>query len=336
MKKLMIGGIFVLTLMGLVLNLSAAEPIKLKFATMDPAQSPQVVNAYKPWLDRISQASKGTVKFEIFPGGSLGGNPTMQFKLVIDGVTDAAFFVPAYTQGRFPDDEVFELPFMANNALEAAIASQRMYKKGLLRGYDEVVVLGHYTTEMYYFHTSIPIKVPEDMKGHKFRAVNQFQSKLFERFNAAGVGMPTPAIAENMSRGLIEGAICDNSALFVFRIVDAAKYHLLVPFGNVSLVTIMNKKKFESLPSEAKEAINKHGADIVEIWMKATKQDIDSRWAKIKEERAKNITTPTGVELQAWKKACQPVIDEWTSKDPRRGMLIKAYQEELNRIRSGR
>lgn len=314
----------------------AAEPIKLKFATMDPAQTPPVVQAYKPWVDLINQASEGTLQIEIFPGGSLGRNPTVQLKLVTDGVADMAFVVPSYTPGRFPDDEVFDLPFMALNGLESAIASQRMFKKGLLGGYDDVVVLAHYTTEVYYLHSIYPIKVPGDLKGHKLRAVNQFQSDLLQRFGAVGIGMPSPQIAENMSRGIIEGAMCDNSALFTFRISDVAKHHLLLPLGGTSLAVVMNKQKYESLPPKAKAALNTHGEKIVEMWVKAIQGHIKEGLEKIKADPKHILITPTSAELKKWKETIQPAIDAWAAKNPKRVTLIKAYQEELDRIRAGK
>jgi TRAP-type C4-dicarboxylate transport system substrate-binding protein len=334
MKKVMIACLCVL--MVLLANIGAAEPIKLKFATMDPAQTPPVVKAYKPWLDRISKASNGTIEIEVYPGGSLGRNPTVQLKLVKDGVADLAFVVPAYTQGRFPDDEVFNLPFMATDGMEAALASHRMYKKGLLGGYDDVIVLAHYTTEMYYLHSTIPIRLPSDLKGRKFRAVNKFQSDVLKKCEAIGIGMPSPKVAENMSRGVIQGAWLDNSAIFTFRVADVAKHHFLLPFGNASLAVVMNKKKFESLPPEAKAAINKHGGDIVEMWMKVIQGHVNSGMGKLKADPEHKIITPTSDEVKAWKEVVQPLIDEWKSNYPRGEMLIKAYQEELDRIRSGK
>jgi TRAP-type C4-dicarboxylate transport system substrate-binding protein len=188
---------------------------------------------------------------------------------------------------------------------------------------------------MYYLHSTYPIRVPSDLAGHKFRAVNPFQSDVLKRCKAVAIGMPGPAAAENMSRGVINGAWFDNSSLFVFRVSDVAKHHLLLPFGNTSLAVVMNKQKFESLPPEAKAAINKHGEDIVEMWMKVIQEHVTSGVAKLKADPEHQVITPTSDEVKAWKEVIQPLVDEWKSNYPRGEILIKAYQEELDRIRSG-
>lgn len=332
MKKVTLAGLLILVFLTAT---AVAEPIRLKFATMDPAQAPPVVRAYQPWIDSINKASQGTLDIQIYPGGSLGRNPRIQLKLIKDGVADLGFIVQAYTPGQFPDDEVFNLPFMALNGYESAVASHRMFKKGLLRGYDDVVLLAHYTTEINYIHSTYPIRLPGDLKGHKFRSVNKLQNDIMKQFSAIGIGIPAPQIAENMSRGIIEATFVDNSALFTFRVADAAKYHLLVPFGSSSLAVVMNRQKYESLPPEAKAAFEKHGGDLVEMWISVIQGHVKSGMAKLAKDPSHHIIKPTPDELSTWKSACKPVIDEWTTSSPRRQMLVKAFQEELERIRSG-
>ena len=127
MKKIIVARIIVASIIAFTMlaGPTYAKPIKLKFATMTPAQSGTVKDAYKPWFDSIMKESEGTLDIQIYPGGSLGRDPRIQLKLVQDGVADLAFIVPDYTAGRFPDDEVFNMPFTAENGLESAMASQR-------------------------------------------------------------------------------------------------------------------------------------------------------------------------------------------------------------------
>jgi TRAP-type C4-dicarboxylate transport system substrate-binding protein len=210
-----------------------------------------------------------------------------------------------------------------------------MFKKGLLRGYDNVVVLSHFTTGVYYLHTSFPVGTPGDIKGHKFRATNKFHADMYKHLGAIGVGMPIPKAAENISRGVIEGTICDMSALVTFRIIDAAKHHLMVPLGGTALAVVMNKQKFEGLPAKAQAAIMKHsGEELVKWWCDAFKWDLARVTTALSSDPAQKVVKPTGEELMEWKKSIQPVIEAWKKGNPKREELIKAYQEELAKIRS--
>ena len=46
----------------------------------------------------------------------LGGTPVQLYDQAKDGVVDVVWTLPGNTAGRFPRIEVFELPFMMNNA----------------------------------------------------------------------------------------------------------------------------------------------------------------------------------------------------------------------------
>jgi TRAP-type C4-dicarboxylate transport system substrate-binding protein len=280
--------------------------------------------------------SGGTVDIEIYPGGTLGRNPRVQLKLVLDGVADLAFIVPDYTPGRFPDDEVFNMPFTAANGLEAAIASHRMFKKGLLSGFDDVVVLGHFSSMVLHLQTNFPVKKPGDLRGRKFRAANKFHADMLKSLGAIGIGMPSPQVAENMSRGIIDGAINDNGALFAFRIVDVANYHNVIPLGCVSLAVVMNKKVYESLPAKARAAFDNRGEDIVTMWYEKGQAENRKRFEGLKKDPKHTVTIPSPEDVKEWKAAIQPTVDAWLADNPKRQKLFKSYQEELKAIRSGR
>lgn len=332
MKRIIFASIITLTLLT---GVSYAETIKLKYATMTPGQAGTVENAVKPWLDSIMKESEGTLDITIFPGGALGRDPRIQLKLVQDGVADIAFIVPDYSGGRFPDDEIFNIPFTAENGLESAIASQRMFDKGLISGYENVHVLAHYTSMILHLQTNFPVKKPEDLRGHKFRAANKFHADMLSSLGAIGVGMPSPQVAENMSRGIIDGALNDTGALYDFRIVDVANHHLVIPMGCVSLAEIMNKEKYESLPPKAKAALDNRGADLSTMWYEKGQESVFKRFEELKKDPKHTVTTLSADELEVWKTAIQPTIDAWLAASPKNQQLYKAYQEELKAIRAG-
>jgi TRAP-type C4-dicarboxylate transport system substrate-binding protein len=313
---------------------SAAEPDVLKFAIMDPAQAAPVVNAYKPWAEKVSDSSAGTLKIDLFPGGSLGRNPKVLVKLVTDGVADLAFVIPSYTQGKFPEDEVFNMPFVADNGLESGLASQSMYEKGMLSGYDDLKVIAHFTTDVFYLHTDFPVHVPADLKGHKIRAATKFQADLLKRLGAVGIAVPVSKTAENISRGVIEGSINDNSSLMTFRIKDVAKHHLMLPMGGVSLAVVMNKDKYESLQPQAKQALDQHGVELIQMWYEAVQGDVSVEFDKLKKDPKHSVYVPTEADMQLWVEAFQPSIDSWLKEDSRRPAALENYKHELTLIRA--
>jgi TRAP-type C4-dicarboxylate transport system substrate-binding protein len=314
----------------------AAGPDVLKFAIMDPAQAAPVADAYKPWAEKVDKSAEGTLKIDLFPGGSLGRNPNVLVKLVTDGVADMAFVIPSYTQGRFPEDEVFNMPFVAENGLESALASQSMYEKGMLSGYDDLVVIAHFTTDVFYLHTDFPVRVPADLKGRKVRAATKFQADLLKRLGAVGIAIPVSKTAENISRGVIEGSINDNSSLMTFRIKDVAKHHLMLPMGGMSLAVIMNKDKYESLQPQAKKALDQHGKELIKMWYDAVQGDVAVEFDKLRQDPKHTVVVPTEAELVLWEEAIQPAIDSWLQDDAVRPAALENYKNELTLIRDAK
>ena len=147
LTRTVIAGITLLTLSAA----AGAEPMTLKMAYFGGPKNPTYAKVMVPWAKEVSAASNGTIKIDAYPGGTLGRNPRVQVKLVLDEVADLGFFVPSYTPGRFPDNEVMELPGLFKNNLESGIAIWRLYEKGLLRGYDKFKVLMLTTTRKRLF-----------------------------------------------------------------------------------------------------------------------------------------------------------------------------------------
>jgi len=106
-----------------------------------PAQATIPAKIIDPWADKIEEASGGKIKINRFPSMQLGGKPPQLIDQVIDGVIDMTWNVVGYTPGRFPSTEVFELPFLVNDAVPASAAFWTMLDEDIsAREFKEVKV----------------------------------------------------------------------------------------------------------------------------------------------------------------------------------------------------
>ena len=169
---------------------------KLKFAvfTPDAEMTHQVI--MKPWAEKVSKESGGTLDIQTFPNGALGRNPGLQTKMMQDGVADIAWVIPSYTPGVYLDDDVFELPNVIQDSTEGSVAAWRLLQKGMLRGYDQYHMIGLFTTSPYTFHTNFPARKPEDLKGKKIRAVGAISTDSIKAIGAVPEGMPVTQVVE--------------------------------------------------------------------------------------------------------------------------------------------
>jgi TRAP-type C4-dicarboxylate transport system substrate-binding protein len=314
-----------------------AGPIVLKFATFEPPKSFAQTMVWNPAWDALNKEGEGIIKVETYAGGTLGRNPTKQLKLVKDGVADMAFLLQGYTPGVFPNDEVLEVPLVAENALEANLAIWRMYKKGLLVGYDDVhpVFLG--SAQQYGIHSNFLVKRPSDLKGVKLRAVGKMQHHIAAACGYTPVGMPVPKIAESISRGLIKGTLNEWNGVRTFKIGDVAKYHMMVPLGTISFGIMMNKAKYESLPPKAKAIFDKHtGLVLAKKWGAAMDKSLDAYHKKMMADPGRHVYTPKGNELKEWHDVLGKATQAWLKDSPNHPKLLAAFKEELKQIRAGK
>jgi TRAP-type transport system periplasmic protein len=315
-----------------------AQEVTLRLSAFIPAQAPTFAQVIKPWADAINEEGKGVLKIDTFPGGALGGNPGLQPKMVNDGVADIALVIPAYSPGRFPDNDVMELPRLVNNSTESSQVIYRLYKRGLLRGYDDFYVVMLSTTNPYAVHTKRPVKTIEDIKGLKLRAGGPVSSSAMRALGAVPVGMPITEVAENVSRGVIDGSGGDWDVMYSFRIIEAAKHHYMAAaLGTVPVAVLMNKKVYDGLPAKAKALIDKHSGEIMSKKFGAVHDGVQAK--RLEETKAaadQTMVFPPDAELAKWDKAMAPVIADWVKTHPNGEKLSAALKEELANIRAGK
>jgi len=314
----------------------AADPITLKYAIKNPLTSPTMSGAYVPMCKAIEGASKGSLKIEIFAGGSLGRDPSQLFKHLRNGVADIVHIYTPNYPGLFPDATVFNMPFMIENSVEGSIAAYNMATKGLMRGYDDFVLLTHVTNSTMRICSNFPIRVPKDLKGKKIRASGSFQVELFKAVGAVPVSMRTEKVAENISRGLLQASLQDLSAAATFRINDVTNWYLMIPFGPVGIAEMMYRPAYDRLPRDAQIAITRFAGRPYGVGVAQVMDD----HSDVEEQRARKggkitVYTPNAEEMKKWKDAFQSTVDKWLNKDPRNPNLYKELQKQLKWIRAG-
>lgn len=310
-----------------------AEPITLRFSSFEPPQAFITKQILTPWAERVTADSKGTLKVEMYAGGTLGRDPAGQMKLVMNGVADIAWLVPGYTPGRFDQVTAAELPFIVPSAYVGSVASWRMYEKGLWKGggFDEIKPLCICAASAGVLTTTFPVTKVEDIKGRKFRAAGPVSLSAIKALGAVPVGGITgPQLAESLSRGLVEGTLNEWNALQTFRVLEIAKNHVVLPIGSLSLMVIMNKEKYASLPPEAKAAIDKHsGEAFAKAFGLMFDKNNDAVYEATKQKKDHTVLVLNAEQQKPWRAAIEPVYAEWAKSMPDGEKLLKAFRDEV-------
>ncbi|MEE4347667.1 MAG: TRAP transporter substrate-binding protein DctP, partial [Paracoccaceae bacterium] len=148
-----------------------AQEVTLKLHQFLPAQANVPKLILDVWADKVEADSEGRIKIDRFPSMQLGGTPPELINQVIDGVADIVWTVAGYTPGRFPQAEVFELPFMMTNAEATSRAYWDYAEANLLdTEFKDFKTLGVWVHGPGVIHSKNPITSVADLNGVKLRA----------------------------------------------------------------------------------------------------------------------------------------------------------------------
>jgi len=319
---------FVALIAAVLASAAQAEPKKLTFSVFEPPQAFGPTLVYGPWAKDISAASKGTLDIEMLAGGQLG-KPAAQLDLVENGVADMALVIPSFTPGRFPGNEVAELPFLWKDPSVAGEAISKLIANGDL-SYPGIKVLGVAVTGPYQVHAAKPVKSLDDMKGLRLRAAGPVFAAATQALGAVPVGMPTPSVAENISRGVIDGTLQDWTLVKAFRIIDATPYHFDYNLGGVISLIVMNQKVYDSLPADAKAALEKYSAaSFARRWGEELKRQAQKVIGAVKADPKQQAVFPDAAESKRWDEKLRPVADNWAKKSPENQALYDKFKKAL-------
>ncbi len=320
-------GALIAAIVALCLSASVghAQQVTLRIHQFLPAAAPIPSKFIVPWARKVEDESKGRIKVEIYNSMQLGGTPPQLYDQAKDGVADIIWTLPGYTAGRFPKSEVFELPFIAGNGEQNSPAAWEFYQKHLRDEFKDVRILAVHTHGPGLIHAKgRGVRKLEDMKGMKLRAPTRIVNKLIASFGATPVGMPVPAMPDALQKGVIDGTVVPWEVTTSLRVAELVNTHTLFS-GNRSLyVTLfifaMNKAKYDSLPPDLKKVIDDNSGLEVSRWAGKVMDegDVPGREAAIK--HGNTLVTLDAAETARWKKASEPLYDQWVAEMKAKGI----------------
>src|SRR5215475_14140717 len=296
-----------------------AQQITLRMHGFLPAVAPVPKDFLIPWARKVETESKGRIKIEIYHSLQLGGTPAQLFDQVKDGVIDLTWVPPGYTPGRFPKSETFELPFIASNGEKNSPAGWEFYEKHLKDEFKDVKIISVNTHGPGVIHAKgNGVRKLEDMKGLKLRGPSRIVNKLLETLGATPVGLPVTAMADALSKGVIDGTVVPWEVTTPLRIAELVKTHTEFS-GNRSLyitffIFAMNKAKYDSLPPDLKKVIDDNSGPETSKWAGKAMDDGDVPGLEAARRRGNALITLDAAEMARWRKAAEPVIDAWVAE----------------------
>lgn len=305
---------------------------ELKFSSFLPASTVNNAVSAPELIKRADELSEGALQIKLYAGGSLVSGGEVQLKMVQDGIADIAEIPIPYTPGRIKGLDVFELPNLAQNNSDGSMATMKMIADGKIAGLEDLVVLGVLQAGPYFIHTKDEITSLRDLRGKKLRVSGQMQAQIVTRLGAVPVSnIPATGLAENISRGLIDGALVDTGNLYNFGVGDLVHYHVTnLPLGSFAVVWAMSRERYDGLSETSRAALDQLRGE----WFTGVlSQNMDKQTAdvtaRLQSEGEHVFVVLSDEDLARANEVLQQVVEAWVSGDPGNADILAAAQAEL-------
>jgi TRAP-type C4-dicarboxylate transport system substrate-binding protein len=317
-KKLMLVGL-VISLIALIsghLSPAISKPIELSFASFSTAFS-ATGRVSETWLKEIEKRTNGGIKFNRFWGGTLLKGKTM-YEGVTGGVADVGMNVFGYTPGRFPLSEVMDLPIGFPSAETANRVQWEVFKKFNPKELSDSKVLFLFACSPCSVWSKVPIRTMEDMKGLELRATG-YTARMVKALGGTPVGAPQPEVYEMLAKGIVKGTWSSLDVLKSYKQADVTKYLTLAGLYVSSFYMVMNPKTWNSLPQDIRKVIEDYNEEHVRVAGKIW-DGMHEEGLKYAKEKEMEIITLPSAELNRWKKAVHPMLEDYVTRMKAQGL----------------
>lgn len=312
----------------------ATKPTTFKFSNFAGPTAFLTTGIFEPLIEDIQKDSGGTLKIQMYSGGTLV-KPEDAFDAVRRGLVDMAWSLTGYTPGRFKAAGVTEMPFQADNVLEGSSGVWALYENNLMDGFDDVYVFGLASSAVGLMHSGKEIKSLDDLKGDRVRAAGPLASAAIEALGVTPVGLPASQIAENLSKRVLAGSVNDWVAMQTWQITDFVNYHVDAPLGAATAFIVINKKKFDRLPEEAKAALQKNGGQaFVTRWSSSLEAENQRIKNELLADQKHVLIVPSEEDKARYQAAVQPVLLDWIETTPNGREVWDTYTKTIEDVRA--
>ncbi len=266
--------------------------------------------------EALETKSDGRIEVQLFAAMSLGGGPADLYDQAADGAVDIILTLPGYTAGRFPQTEVFELPFLMEDVPATGGAFYDMVQADLQDGeYDQTKILGAWVHGRGALHSETPIASLADMAGQEVRGPTRMITNLLGELGAIPVGMPLPAIPENLSKGVLTGTALPWEITPSIRLAELVTNHTefdsAKAFYTATFILAMNWDAYDDMPEDLRALLDAETGKAFSMQASAAMAAADKVGRQVAVDAGNTFVLLDAAEVALWEQAAQPVYDAW-------------------------
>lgn len=299
--------------------MAAHADVTLRFSHWIPESHPLVQTGFNAWMASITEASGGSIKFEVYPAQQLGAAKD-HYDMVRDGIADIGWINPGYQPGRFPIISAPEVPMTVANADSGTHAIDAWYRDYAGTEMSDVRFCLTHVNQPSALHSKIEIRSPKQLDSMKIRPSNAVIASYVRGAGAVNVQVAAPEAREALEKGTADAIFFPTGQLEPYGLDEIVKFHIDYPLYTQAAVIAIGKATYNGMTDAEKVVIDAHctpewAEKMVTGWNQFER---DSK-ATLEADSAHSFTMLTDEEVAQWRALVGPSIDGWKADVTRAG-----------------
>lgn len=232
----------------------------------------------------VEKQSKGSLKFEIYPGSSLM-KTNSQIGALRKNALDMSLVPLAYGGGEIPAVNLTLMPTLVSSYEQGMRWKTAPIGKELDRILSDknIKIVTWVWQAGGIASKDKPIVSPDDVKGLKFRGGSKEMDMMLKAAGASPTNLPSSEIYSAMQSGVLDAALTSSTSLISFRLHEHAKHVTTArekTFWFMFEPLMMSKASFDKLTPEQQKIVIEVGASLEKFGLEAARAD-DQKLAEV-------------------------------------------------------
>jgi TRAP-type C4-dicarboxylate transport system substrate-binding protein len=187
-----------------------------------------------------------------------------------------------------------------------------------------------------------PITTLEDpnapLRGLKIIASGWGTGQAVTKLGAAPIVIPLGDMYESLNRGTVDGAVVSWTSFNPFKLAEVTSFHVDTTLGTAPGFVFMAKKKYQSLPAEARRVLDANSGEAPSrafgAWWDGEK-NFGRKEVQDRKDPGRTVVQLSPAQLEAWKRKTEVIQEEWAKNTPDGATVMAAFKAELAQVKSG-
>jgi len=225
----------------------------------------------------VEKRTKGELKFEIYPGGSLV-KAKEQLDALSKGALDMTLYPLAYSGGKIPEVNITLMPALVSSYEQGYRWKNAPIGKeltGILEKNNVKIVTWLWQAGGVVSRDKA-ILVPNDVKGLKVRGAGKSMDELLKAAGGAITDVPSNETYSAMQSGVLDGVWTSSGSLISFRLNELAKHVTTArnkTFWFMFEPLLMAKATYDALTPAQQKIVMEVGASMEKFALQEAKED---------------------------------------------------------------